>query len=586
MQTPTLEEILIDQLHPSPFNPRKDEGDISELQASILRSGMTNPMIVRSNPDADNPLYFEVLAGSRRRRAAIALGMATVSCLVYDGLSDDDARDLAITDNLQRADIHPMEEAEAYRALMAAHAATAKLAPALPPAAIAARVGKTEAYVATRLRLLDLHFIAKEIFAGGHLTLGHALILARLTQRDQERALDFMLERDPRQTKETLPDMVNRRLQALKRDKGVDYRGRPNATRGRLIEATEAQLKKWVETSVLLILKGVPWDLADEALVPAAGACVTCPKRTGASPALFTEFTAQEDVCTDGACFGAKQDAVIRRYRDAVKDQGEKLLKLSAKESNLELEEPAVVDGKVVTSKAMKAGQWLKAVKPCANTISGIMTDGPDKGKIVKACADQKCKVHKHTVRKPGQSSYQVQAVDPVKAKAEAEKREAWAKAEVPIRSLVFKAITAKALLKEGEILRVLVGDAIAEWHAPAAAVILGVTFKTTGDTWQVRRFAVDALKDAVSRADWTKLIEMGFVLLFAGKAEVNENSYRNPKQDRGDLWKLAAKYKVDADAIAAKVSIAQEPVVKPGKPAVKPLKKQAAKAKASGKKR
>lgn len=176
--------IPIPDLNPSPLNPRSRVRDLDELTASVAAVGILEPLLVRPRPDAPG---FEVIAGGRRLAAAKAAGLQVAPCLVRE-LDDAHALELAIIENNQRGDIHPLDEAEAFKRLAA-------LDQAYTLEAIAAKIGRPLAYVRARLRLLNLAKPAREAFAEDRITLGHAQLLATLAAEQQPAALDACFER-------------------------------------------------------------------------------------------------------------------------------------------------------------------------------------------------------------------------------------------------------------------------------------------------------------------------------------------------------------------------------------------------------
>lgn len=539
-----LKDLPIGQVSLSTTNPRKafDEAKMLDLVNSIASKGIQQPLIVRRLSTKEEG--YECVAGERRFRAAQELNLSFLPCIIRE-LTDQEAFDLQIVENLQRVDIHPVEEAEAYAEIMASD-------PSITVDEVAARVGKAPGYVAQRLRLRTLELDAKLLFVKGHINLGHALLMARLEPADQIRAVWFMMGIDPKQTKESLTQMIGRRLENLSSGGNTDYRGRVRHDRGRLVETTEAQLKLWIEQNVLLKLANVPWDLDDDLLVKLAGPCTTCPKRSGANAALFSDLTAEEDICLDPTCFAAKQQAVVNSHTNAAKGQGEKLLKISAAHSEVKMDEPAVVDGVVVGRKAVKEGQWVPANSgSCPNVVEAVVVDGPDKGKLKSVCPDQKCKVHKHKLYSPNHH-YGTQATPEELAKEEAAKRrrEAWVIEEPPIRVRVYKAIRAK--VKPGpEILRYMVMAMINQRNAAVIAQVVGVPVRTKGDSWEIAQDAIKQLHPYVLKASEEELMLLGFDILHADAAKVEARMFSNRKGDRAPLWALAEKYKVDANAIA-----------------------------------
>lgn len=178
--------IPVASLHPSPLNPRKRMTGIEELADSIRSVGILEPLVVR--PIAAG---YEVVAGGRRLEAARQAGLDTVPCTVRQ-LTDEQALELAIIENNQRGDIHPLEEADAFQRLR-------DLDPGHTPGSIAAKIGRPVAYVVQRLRLLSLIPEVREAFSNDDITISHAHLLAGLTTEQQgeclgacfEYALDF-----------------------------------------------------------------------------------------------------------------------------------------------------------------------------------------------------------------------------------------------------------------------------------------------------------------------------------------------------------------------------------------------------------
>lgn len=147
--TDNAQERIIDLalIQPSAFNPRKnfDEQSLTELADSIRRKGVLQAIGVRPIPDTDR---YEIVYGERRYRASLIAERENIKAVVYDTLSDDDAEELAVTENLQRQDISPMEEAEAYDRLIGSGRYDIH--------SIAVQFGKSESYIRTRLKFTSL----------------------------------------------------------------------------------------------------------------------------------------------------------------------------------------------------------------------------------------------------------------------------------------------------------------------------------------------------------------------------------------------------------------------------------------------
>lgn len=181
-------DVPLTHLVPSTLNPRKRMTGLEELTASVRATGILEPLLVRpvDRSEIQDPV-FEVVAGGRRLEAARAAGLVLVPCLVR-ALSDAQALEVAIVENNQRGDIHPIEEAEAFARLRT-------LDRAYTPEAIAAKIGRPIAYVKTRLRLLNLVKPAREAFAADQIALSHAQLLSKLTDEQQLAALDHCYEK-------------------------------------------------------------------------------------------------------------------------------------------------------------------------------------------------------------------------------------------------------------------------------------------------------------------------------------------------------------------------------------------------------
>src|SRR5580698_1380158 len=155
-------------LRPNPHNPRRtfSEAELDELAASLRERGIIQPIVVRKTRGATGD--FEIIAGERRWRAAQRAGLHEVHVVLIEA-TDAEALQLAIIENVQRADLNPLEEAEGYRALIDEFGNSQD--------EIAKTVGKSRSYVANTLRLLKLSDPVKAYIHSGELTAGHARML-------------------------------------------------------------------------------------------------------------------------------------------------------------------------------------------------------------------------------------------------------------------------------------------------------------------------------------------------------------------------------------------------------------------------
>ncbi|MFA6264288.1 MAG: ParB/RepB/Spo0J family partition protein [Pseudolabrys sp.] len=156
----------VEKLHPNPRNPRRDftEAQLAELSESIRERGIIQPIVVRQLPDNE----YEIIAGERRWRAAQRANLHEVPIAIVDA-TDVQSLEFAIIENVQRADLNPIEEAAGYVALMEQCNHTQEQ--------VAQIVGKSRPYVANLVRLLKLPDAVKRMVREGKLSAGHARLL-------------------------------------------------------------------------------------------------------------------------------------------------------------------------------------------------------------------------------------------------------------------------------------------------------------------------------------------------------------------------------------------------------------------------
>ena len=161
-------QVPVEFLHPGRFQPRRkfDDTSIAELAQSVKEKGVLQPLLVRRHPDRPNA--YEIIAGERRWRAAQAAALHEVPVVVRD-LTDREALELSIIENVQRQDLTPLEEAEGYRRLLDEFQHTQE--------DLARTLGKSRSHVANTLRLMALPDPIKSMLHEGALTAGHARAL-------------------------------------------------------------------------------------------------------------------------------------------------------------------------------------------------------------------------------------------------------------------------------------------------------------------------------------------------------------------------------------------------------------------------
>lgn len=226
----------IHDIHPSPWQPRRllpDKG-IEELAQSIREKGILQPLVVRKSGDG-----YELIVGERRWRAAQRAGLAQVPILVKEA-TDQEVIELALIENLQREDLNPLEEAEAYQRLIAEFAYTQEV--------LAQRIGKDRSSVANTLRLLKLPAEVKDALERNQISMGHARALLAL--RNEVEQISFCRR------------IVNKGLSVRETEDGIRHRleTRPSASpRERVIpeiEALREELRHILKTQVRIKMRG------------------------------------------------------------------------------------------------------------------------------------------------------------------------------------------------------------------------------------------------------------------------------------------------------------------------------------------
>jgi ParB family chromosome partitioning protein len=281
-------------------------------------------------------------------------------------------------------------------------------------ASIAARAGKSEGYVLGRIKLADLIPSVAEAFLKDTIAIGHALLIAKLPDSQQQEALN------------------------------AAFRGMWTTDGNSQVLIPVRELAAWIESNILLQLASAPFDKQDETLVPAAGSCSNCPKRTGYNKLLFADV--RKDSCTDPQCFRAKIDAHISNALET-KPQLVQLSSTWSPRESASLGKNRYVELEI--KKTNGTGSKVAAYqKPCQKMTEGVVMDGGRRGKLVKVCADPSCRVHHPDTPSPEQVA---------KERAEERKRIEKSKQAITIRHCVLAKVLecAAAPLKKADLLTV-----------------------------------------------------------------------------------------------------------------------------------
>jgi len=273
--------IPVALLKPNPYNRKAyDTVKMAELVKSVQTHDVIQPIIARPIEGAPNGApQYEIVAGERRWRASTTAGLATVPTLLKR-MTDLELMELLLVENKEREDMNALDEASVLQQMlrkpdgMQGYATVDELA---------AKIGRSRVYVFQRLKLLTLCDAARDALLAGDIEASHALIVARIPNAaDQAAATQRIV----------------------------------NGYGGNRMSVRDAQ--EFVHREYMLDLAGAAFPITSATLLPAAGSCTDCSKRTGANPDLFADIK-KGDNCTDGACYHLKEEA----HRDHVKAQAE-----------------------------------------------------------------------------------------------------------------------------------------------------------------------------------------------------------------------------------------------------------------------
>jgi len=289
MKDVKLQQVPVGDISLSGLNPRKDiekSEDFPELVASIAGGGVRGPVQVRD--DIVNKGKYILISGERRLRASIAAGEAEIPALVYAGIDDADAMDLMFVENRFRQPLKPMEEAAEIEQLAARLGGDVK--------AMAAKSGMTERWVRLRANInanliKEWRAAIEKIPEFSTWSIKHLTLIARL------------------------PEHIQKDLLAGYKDSWRGYKEVGKES----VRDLEARI-----AGALNLLSKAKWNLEDETLLPKAGACTNCVKRSGHQPFLWFDSDDQAeagDQCLDDNCWKAKAMSLLARRAKEIKEQ-------------------------------------------------------------------------------------------------------------------------------------------------------------------------------------------------------------------------------------------------------------------------
>lgn len=357
--------IPLTEIVPNQNNPRSevDKNNLTELADSIKAVGIINPITVRVSNDDSNK--YEIVAGERRFKAAEIAELEKIPAIIKV-LSDDQMMEIIIIENLQRKEVHPLDEATGFNYLIT----TGKYS---NYESVGDRVGKSASFVSKRICLLSLIDVVKEQFRKGEITLGHALEFARLNDKQQEKMVKWMENNE-------------------------------------FTHPTASRLKDVIQQTFHLKIKDAVFDTEDDLLLedlPGKNkfcgvlSCKMCVKRTGFNTNLFDDI--EDDVCTDPECYETKVKAHIEKTIHTYVEKEKPIVQYSHTET---AEKPGIL------TKKSDLVLIEKGVKKCESAVSAIVIKKDQYsyefkkavGDVIKVCNDPNCKVHKRS-KSSGSSS-------------------------------------------------------------------------------------------------------------------------------------------------------------------------------------
>lgn len=490
----------VEDLKPSALNPRKDfdDADLAELAESMKGdAGVIEPIVARSLGDR-----YEIVCGERRWRAAQKAGLKTVPVIVKR-LTDAQALEVMVIENDQRKDVTALERAHGYAALMKADPryADRKM--------LAGKIGRSVSWVHAAMKLLDLIPAAQKALLAGAITEGHAILVARLQPSDQAKALS-----------------------ECQRGHG-DYKSTLS------VRALDA----WISREIYQDLNAVPFQKDDGTLLPEAGPCTTCPKRSGANPAAFPGVR-KDSLCSDRACYQAKVRAFVNRRVEELSTGATPAVRIAP---------VYYLDSDV--KKQLGAGTLTRndyrdaEKKSCPDTRPAVIvhsghSDNEQVGKALRVCVKKNCPVHSTPLQRSSDRY------------AERASRERRAKEQ-----------KRKARRRELEAILLALRDKVTELRDADLRIVAVSLFHEMQQEDQKRVYALMAWPDppkvksaygparpdveggaaaALQKANGIELARFLVVAALAGAADVPQ--YMPEKS--GSLYDAAKRWKVDAAAI------------------------------------
>ena len=515
-----ISHLHIDGLHESPFNPRQifDDGALHELSVNIRTEGrVLSPLLVRPRipplfaGDPEAIAGYEIVFGHRRYRAAVLAGLTEVPCMVR-AMTDDEARRAQISENLLRKDVHPIEEAEGFQALIDSGTHSADM--------IAAEFGKSRSYVYGRLKLLDACPTIRQACLSGEVGSEVALLIARLRSvKLQTKALEY----------------IHKDYHAKLDDGG---------------KSSFRAIREMLAEKFTLDLGKALFDIEAEMLLPVAGNCVTCPKRTENAPEYAdlvqdipnrygTLRKGNADACTDPDCFEAKTKAHLKCEAGKLAAAGHVVVEGNAARNAISA--TGEIKGAYVALKDAKAS--LKALpKTAAPAPKVIVIQDPRTGKMHDVVKREDLKAAGVPVKEVPQARN-----DSTNYRQQAEER------EKQIAAAAVETLFRLALRDEVRAAAAQVERSTFDLRLIAQTTLRGVQHRDLIALGAI--YGVDSHDDFEARINQMGAAEIALFLIDCAVSERIHVNYYDLKQRPEALLTAAAHYGVDLELVRAKAS-------------------------------
>ena len=515
-------ELELSSVIPSDFPPQvrrrerfTDESLITFGESIKETGGIINPITVRRKGDK-----FQIIAGERRWRGTEKAGFATIPAIVKD-ISDEQQLKIHIKENLDREDLHPMDEAYTYEIIQQTYG--------YDDEQLAQHVAKDIAYVKTRLKLNKLQKEVQAAFERNDLLIGHALEIGKYPVESQNEIMQLAFTND-----------------ALKSVKNF---------------------RESIAKNFLRQLEKAPFSTTAENLRKDRLPCVKCPARTGAEQNLFGETVGEKDCCMNPVCWAGKEEMSIFRKREEVlaADFGVDISKPKEVTKNLSKVPLISNDYYVYDRDKPKEGYIgyhdyieIKSKKTdCKYSRRGIYFNGNRKGEVITFCNSSSCPTHAK------KSAREKSAMTEEQIEAELQKKRARreeildAKVGEPVRVEVLRQAVAQF---DGDH-RVYdlpnAADYLLEWLWRTWEMQCNFSSRTAGlirDLMNVKAFGREMWRN--HRADVEALNEdqkakLHFLLLAAHKGEIDVN-YGNYK-DQTEILQIAEDFGINYKLLDAR---------------------------------